>query len=216
MTNSLDKFTETFAKTLIAAIEKGVAPWQQPWTAGKRPFPRNAVTNRTYRGSNLVMLFTKGCLAGYQDHRWAGFHQIRKAGGAVRKGETGTPVLIWKEYKPDSTETTAVASTADEKRIFCRIKYVFNVDQADGLSLPALAAAPAPADWETSRAVQQMVEDAHVKPDPRTGPGLLQPGKRHDRDAAPRAFQGEERLRTHAHPRTRSRIRTPGPAEPAR
>ena len=164
MTSSLDRFTETFAETLIAAIEKGVAPWQQPWKAGARAFPCNAVTNRTYRGTNLIMLLTEGCSAGYNDHRWAGFHQIRNAGGAVRRGEKGTPVLIWKEYKPDAAKAAADPDTgADETRIFCRVKYVFNVEQAEKLSLPALATGPVPADWETSRTVRQMVEDAKVK-----------------------------------------------------
>ena len=56
------------------------------------------------------MLITVGALAGYDDHRWAGFQQIKAAGGHVRRGEHGHWICIMRSCggggrQQDSAET---------------------------------------------------------------------------------------------------------------
>ena len=45
-----------------------------------------------YRGGNAVYLAMTALDRGYADPRWAGYRQIREAGGHVRNGEKGTPI----------------------------------------------------------------------------------------------------------------------------
>ena len=73
---------------LAKAIEAQSAPWQKPWKCDAR-LPTNLITGKVYARRNLLMLSTVGALAGYNDHRWAGFQQIKAAGGHVRRGEHG-------------------------------------------------------------------------------------------------------------------------------
>ena len=63
----LEKYARTFADRLIETLKAGVAPW------------------RRYRGNNAVLLLATALTRGYGDMRWAGFGQIRRAGGMVRK-----------------------------------------------------------------------------------------------------------------------------------
>jgi putative DNA primase/helicase len=52
---------------IIAALERGFAPWQRPWVASPLPWmPMNAVTGRRYRGINFALLLARG----FADPRW--------------------------------------------------------------------------------------------------------------------------------------------------
>lgn len=156
----LQSYSRTFADRLIEALRAGTAPWQKPWKPGEMSWPVNATTGHRYRGNNAVLLLVTSLLRGYGDMRWAGFGQIRAAGGMVRKGEKGTPILVRRERRDTSGEED---NAADEQRprFFSSIKTVFNVAQADGLELedpqPG-ATTPAPAD-----AVTKVASDAHVR-----------------------------------------------------
>lgn len=165
MSKNLDRFTDRFASAMLEAIEQGVAPWQQPWKRGERRLPANAVTGRSYRGSNLMMLLTIQMVRGWRDHRWAGYRQIEHAGGHVRRGERGTPVLIWKQYRPGARDDgDGIGEEGLEgPRLYCSLKHVFNAEQAEGLDEnPDLEPVPEPA-WKTTASVEKMVEDARVK-----------------------------------------------------
>jgi antirestriction protein ArdC len=48
-------------------------------------------------------------------------HQVKAAGGSVRKGERGVPVVFWKIYDHEDTETGEAA-----KRFVLRQYTVFN------------------------------------------------------------------------------------------
>lgn len=57
--------------------------------------------------------------------------------GHVRKGETGTPIVFYKQLPED--KKTDEAREEDERAPFLLCHYtVFNVDQCDGLSLPEI------------------------------------------------------------------------------
>ena len=41
---------------IIAELETGTVPWIRPWSGGDDPIPRNALSQRPYRGINTVLL----------------------------------------------------------------------------------------------------------------------------------------------------------------
>src|SRR4051812_41779098 len=49
--------------SIIAMLEKGVAPWQKPWEVAAMPF--NPTTERSYRGGNAVHLMATALSRGY-------------------------------------------------------------------------------------------------------------------------------------------------------
>ena len=88
-----EEYHEQFAARIIKAFEAGTAPWQKPWRPGERILPHNFSSGRDYRGGNAVYLAMNALDRGYADPRWSGYRQVQEAGGHVRKGEKGTPIL---------------------------------------------------------------------------------------------------------------------------
>ena len=82
---------------IVAALEQGVLPWRRSWRDDGRGvgLPENASTGRTYNGGNRMILLTAGMDAGHKDNRWLTFNQARAMGGAVEKGQRGTPIEYW-------------------------------------------------------------------------------------------------------------------------
>ena len=84
---------------------------------------------------------------GYSDHRWATYKQIKDMGGQVRTGEKATHVLFYKfddekeeeprPAAPDKPATTTEGQAEKEQTRppMVRCYAVFNVEQADGLTL---------------------------------------------------------------------------------
>ena len=94
--NQPKKHADDLIEVLAKAIEAQSAPWQKPWKYDAR-LPTNLITGKVYARQNLLMLSTVGALAGYNDHRWAGFQQIKSAGGHVRRGEHGHWICIMRD-----------------------------------------------------------------------------------------------------------------------
>lgn len=132
-TEKRDMAAEVTAK-IIEALEAGTAPWVRPWKSGVgasagMALPSNALTGRTYRGVNVLILWTASASKGYSDSRWVTFNQARELGGTVRKGEKATAICFWKWLVKDE-------GLATEKRIpILRTFSVFNVAQCEGLDL---------------------------------------------------------------------------------
>jgi antirestriction protein ArdC len=118
------------SKRIVAELERGAAPWIKPWsaTAGMNT-PCNALTNRPYSGSNVVLLWMAQT-AGYRTPRFLTFKQALELGGNVRKGEHGTKVYFVKQLQVADRE-----GKEGETRIvpMMREYTVFNVDQCQGL-----------------------------------------------------------------------------------
>jgi antirestriction protein ArdC len=122
-----DLYAEVSAR-IVAELEAGAAPWIKPWAATPGAnVPCNAVSNRPYSGSNVVLLWMAQA-AGYRTPRYLTFKQASELGGHVRKGE-GTRVYFVKQL-----EVRDDADEAPARLIAMMREYtVFNVDQCDGL-----------------------------------------------------------------------------------
>ena len=141
-----DDYHKEFAGQLKEQIAQGVAPWQKQWKPGECRLPKNIQTDKPYRGGNSVYLSVTQTAKGYSDHRWATYKQIKDMGGQVRKGEKATHVLFYKfddeKEQPQAGAPDQPASapegTAERDRSrppMVRCYAVFNVEQADGLTL---------------------------------------------------------------------------------
>lgn len=58
--------------------------------------PVNALTGRTYRGINTLLLWIAGENGGYASNRWATFKQWQEKGRVVAKGSKGTTIVFYK------------------------------------------------------------------------------------------------------------------------
>lgn len=122
---------ESVTNNLIKLIEENRAlPWSKPWHVA---MPANAVTGRTYRGINALLLSATT----YEDHRWLTFRQAMDLGGNVRKGQKATQVVLWK-FDDDRGEKQGKGSAP-----LVRAYSVFNVEQCQGLKVSAVDTRPA-------------------------------------------------------------------------
>ena len=123
-----DLYAEVSAR-IIAELEAGAAPWIKPWSATPGAnTPCNAVTNRPYSGTNVILLWMARA-AGYRTPRFLTFRQASELGGHVRKGERGTRVYFVKQLEVRDDADEALARLVPMMREYT----VFNVDQCDGL-----------------------------------------------------------------------------------
>lgn len=117
---------EAIANTIIAMLDKGVAPWKMPWKNGGAM----SINGNYYRGINAILLSWQN----YNDNRWLTFNKVKQLGGKVKKGEKSLPVVFWqfivKNEKDENGDTIA------KKIPFLRLYNVFNVEQCEGLKLP--------------------------------------------------------------------------------
>jgi antirestriction protein ArdC len=122
---------------IIAALEKGTAPWQKPWQAGAFEMPMNPTSGKPYRGGNVVQLMLNGMKAGYEDPRWLTYRQAQENGWQVRKGEKGTQIEFWqfpKSKAGDLEDSKAAEKNPDQSKFIYRVYTVFNANQIDGIS----------------------------------------------------------------------------------
>ena len=134
-----DIYAEVTQK-IIASLEQGTAPWVCPWSSTD-PCPRNAVSQRAYRGVNALVLSLEAQQRTFSSNTWMTFRQALMQGGSVRKGEHATPIIYFRlqhiEAEPDDS-----VHDATRRLPFLKFFRVFNVDQIDGL--PACFKEPAP------------------------------------------------------------------------
>ncbi|MGX8009089.1 ArdC family protein [Mesorhizobium sp. ORM8.1] len=145
-TNFYDDVTDR----IIAELEAGRFPWVQPWgtaaATATLSMPRNAGTNRTYSGINVLILWGAVIQHGFPTQSWLTFRQALSLGGSVRKGERGTTVVYADRFVP-ADEKKRTRETGEEAQAIPFLKRftVFNVTQCEGL-LDALAISAPPPD----------------------------------------------------------------------
>lgn len=113
---------EMVTERIISELEKGVIPWQKPWT-GVADGAYNRISKKSYSLLNQMILKHTG--------EYATFKQWTDLGGHIRKGEKAEMVVFWKiqpvkETKDDGTE--------EVKQIpLLRYFNVFHISQVDGV-----------------------------------------------------------------------------------
>jgi antirestriction protein ArdC len=114
---------------VLEMIDKGVAPWR-PNHNCKSARPGKNIRGNAYRGVNAIMTWSVADIEGYGSNYWLTFNQARELGGAVKKGEKGTPVVFWGQGKGKGDD-----ESGEEGRgyVFAKGYYVFNLDQIEGL-----------------------------------------------------------------------------------
>lgn len=134
---------------IITAIEHGAGTFRMPWVQTKG-VPRNATTQKTYRGVNVLSLWIAAMAGGYSTDLWATFEQWKKVGANVRKGEKGTLIVFYKQLdlKDEHDEP-------ERKVLYARASHVFNADQVDGATI-TVPDAPL---FETDEAIDRLVAD---------------------------------------------------------
>ena len=110
---------------IIQKLEQGIIPWKQPWR-DLGP-PRNLITQRPYRGMNLLLLSALG----FPENEYLTFKQVQDLGGRVKKGEKANLVTMWVWL--DEDETRRKQEAKGRKRPLLRYYHVFNVTQCTGL-----------------------------------------------------------------------------------
>lgn len=130
---------------IISLLEKGVAPWQKPWKSPS--FPINLLTNKEYRGINVVLL----TIAGFASPYWLTEHQSGKLGGRIKEGEVGTEILFWGRFRHQAE------SSADVNEVpFTKFHTVFNIAQCDSIPDPFQEARPFNPIHECEHIINQM------------------------------------------------------------
>lgn len=127
---------QTITDKIIAELEAGTAPWVRPWSGEADPFPRNALSQRPYRGINHVLLGMEAHCRGYASNQWLTFRQAHQLGAHVRKGERAATIIYYEARMLDKEDSAPVADGSEpEKRFIPLLKVfsVFNLDQVDDL-----------------------------------------------------------------------------------
>ncbi len=123
---------------IIQVIEEtNDLPWHRPWRRGRKMLiGRNHLSQRHYRGINAftTALFTD--IAGYDSNDWLTFKQAAMAGGNVRRGEKGIPIVFFSLLARESSEGSNELSRAIP---FAKYSVVFNACQCEGITYTPLS-----------------------------------------------------------------------------
>ena len=114
---------EMVTERIIAELEKGVIPWEKPWT-GVRSGAYNRVSKRPYSLLNQMLLKHTG--------EYATYKQWQDLGGQVKKGEKSEIVVFWKIFETE--ETNKDTGEKETKKIpLLRYYNVFHISQVEGV-----------------------------------------------------------------------------------
>ena len=128
---------------IISSLEAGVKPWTQPGNASHAAGPVSRPlrhSGETYSGINVLVLWANAMERGYAAPIWMTFKQALELGGAVRKGEKGSPV-VYAGSLSRTEQDDKTGEDVDRTIPFLKSYTVFNIEQIDGL--PAHYYAPA-------------------------------------------------------------------------
>jgi len=163
---------------IIAALERGVLPWQRGWDQVACGAPMNPTTGRVYRGINNLMLGLTQDLRFNGDPRWCSYRQAKERGWQVRKGETATTVVFYKRcLRKGDAGNASVGGDAggsgghshgggDDNRYFrlLRTSPVFHASQMDNVPVycpPDLSTQH----WRTPEAVETILTNSGARID---------------------------------------------------
>lgn len=130
---------QTVTNSIVEAIENlpTGADFVLPWTQST-DFPLNALTKKHYRGGNILSLWVAQIVKGFTSPHWATYKQWTELGAQVKKGEKCSHIVFWKTVTTEPTKE----GEEEETRMIVRASMVFNSEQVEGWTPPAVAARP--------------------------------------------------------------------------
>ena len=136
----------TVTARIVAAIEAGAGEFQMPWHRPGVSFaiPKNALTQKAYRGTNVLGLWIDADEKKFEHQVWATYRQWQELGAQVRKGEKSSLIVKYGEWVPKQAREETGADDADDggKRLYARAAHVFNVQQVDNYDIAPVAPRP--------------------------------------------------------------------------
>lgn len=109
---------------VINQMEKGIIPWQQPWTGVGGAI--NYVSRKPYSMLNQMILG--------RDGEWLTFNQIQSLGGKIKKGAKAGMVVFYTKYTYTKKTESEDGMIAEEKTIpLLRYYNVFHLDDCEGI-----------------------------------------------------------------------------------
>ena len=120
---------------ILAAMETARTTGRRLWDS-QPSLPLNLTTGKPYSGINVLMLWSAALQNGYASPYWLTYRQADDKGGQVRKGEHGTHCVFYKPWETESTNHET-GETEIVKGAVLKGFTVFNLDQIDGIEVPA-------------------------------------------------------------------------------
>lgn len=127
-------------KQFLDALRNGTTPWIKPWIEQSySSIPVNAITERTYSGINVTILWTTANDRGFCSDRWLTFNQASNVGGRIRKGQKGTVAILFRDIRVKSKRgLTDQTSTEEDEPVVRKLRLIrsytlFNVEQCENL-----------------------------------------------------------------------------------
>ena len=127
MNKSMNEKHVALTERIIAELERGCAPWVQPWSGPSLPY--NIAGKRSYRGINVLARWTAQREFEYLTCEWLSFRQALELGGNVRKGEHGFPVFFYRVLEREDKD----AKDGMRRIPMLRTYTTFNVAQCENL-----------------------------------------------------------------------------------
>jgi antirestriction protein ArdC len=140
MKNQFDVY-EMVTDKICALLEKGLIPWEMPWSANTTNHAWSRQTGRPYSLINHLLLADKE--KNYKNiyelledvkGEYLTFNQVKKLGGSVKAGEKGKTVIFfeWLEKETDKIDEETGEPIINKIPIL-KYYYVFKVEQCTGI-----------------------------------------------------------------------------------
>lgn len=143
---------EMVTDRIIAELEKGIIPWEKPWT-GVRSGAYNRVSKKAYSLLNQMLLKHTG--------EYATFKQWADLGGHIKKGEKSEIVVFWKIFEKEETNPDTGEKEV-QKIPMLRYYNVFHISQVEGVEPLAIPFREVEPIEEADRIINDYVTREHI------------------------------------------------------
>lgn len=116
MAHRTKQLYEDVTRTIIQLLGQQLETWDKPWIGldGEGRMAYNALTGRTYRSTNQLILSLATSREGYPKNGWMTFRQIKSLGGHVTKGSRATRIHFWSFVYQDEDGKTIPDSKVED------------------------------------------------------------------------------------------------------
>jgi len=144
----MENAVDNLIATVSAQLAQGTVPWRKPWESGQNPSEPLRADGVPFSGFNAILLSVVAASQGFRSATWMTYKQAESHGGQVRRGEKGTPAILYKTRVKDDGQGSDAAGSGEDGSgkvlRFLRSYTVFGADQIDGLPEHFYATRPAP------------------------------------------------------------------------